>query len=132
MGVGDLVLALMALSLIFSGVVILSERVLFAARPQAQAPQAPIPGSSAALEESEPQPEAVLRVGPERSALVLPDRQVAIPYTDFRVIAASGNYLTPGMRLRVEGMVPDEAARIAAYSLEVMGAPVIFAEEEQA
>jgi len=131
MGVGDLVIMLLAVSLIFSGLVILVERG-FNARPQAKATQEPAPGPSAALEEIEPQPEAVLRVGPEQSALVLPNRQVVIPYTDFRAIAASGNYLTPGMRLRVEGLVPDEASRIAAYSLEVMGAPVVFAEAEQA
>ena len=129
MGVGDLVITLLAISFIFSGLVILIGH--FDSRPRVKTDQEPVPGPSAALEEAEPQPEAVLRVGPERSALVLPDRQVAIPYTDFRAIAASGNYLTPGMRLRVEGLVPDEAARIAAYSLEVMGAPVIFAEAEE-
>jgi hypothetical protein len=130
MGVGDLVITLLAISFIFSGLVILIGH--FGSRPRVKTDQEPAPGPSAALEEAEPQPEAVLKVGPERSVLVLPNRQVAIPYTDFRAIAASGNYLTPGMRLRVEGLVPDEAARIAAYSLEVMGAPVIFAEAEQA
>ena len=131
MGVGDVVLALMAISLVFSGLVILVERG-FSARPQAKAPQRPEPDLGPAPEEAEPQPEAVLRVGAGRSALVLPDRQVAIPYTDFRAIAAAGNYLSPGTRLRVEGLVPDEAARIAAYTLEVMGAPVIFTEAEEA
>jgi len=130
MGVGDVVLALLAISAIFSGLVILTEQI--GSRPRVKTDQGPAPSPGAALEEAEPQPEAVLRVGAGRSALVLPDRQVAIPYSDFRAIAAAGNYLSPGTRLRVEGLVPDEAARIAAYTLEVMGAPVIFTEAEEA
>ena len=80
MGVGNVVAALLGVSFLFSGLVIL---VGWLERPRAQAkaaqePTAPGP-SAAASKTPEPRLEAVAR--PERSALVLPGRQQGVIYT---------------------------------------------------
>jgi len=79
MGIGDLVLALLGLSLGFSGLAVLLERA--GSRPQraTQKPAAPAPSAVSAAREIEPRLEAV--AWPERSPLILPDQQRGVIYT---------------------------------------------------